>query len=78
MSVRRGVDWTLRQRTHAVDADFDLAGQPGGFFFGSAARDAVLTVNPSIRRSWVRPGLPANRAAQPHFGHYGRWFWPNC
>jgi hypothetical protein len=39
--------------------------QPGGFFFGSAARDAVLTVSLSTRRSLVRPGLPANRTEQP-------------
>ena len=39
--------------------------QPGGFFFGFAAGGAMLTVRLSIRRSLVRPGLPANRTEQP-------------
>jgi len=38
--------------------------QPGGVFFGFASRGALLTVSLSIRRSLVRPGLPANQTEQ--------------
>src|ERR1700681_4532015 len=39
--------------------------QPGGCFFGFAARGAILLVRLSTRRSLVRPRLPANRTEQP-------------
>jgi hypothetical protein len=44
---------------------FALNLNPAGFSLAFAARGAMLTVSLSIRRSLVRPGLPANRTEQP-------------
>jgi hypothetical protein len=42
-----------------------LQAQPGGFFFCFFRRRRMLAYELSIRRSLLRPGLPANRIEQP-------------
>ena len=53
-----------RVSLHIAKTDYPPT-QPGGFFSGFAAGGAMLMVSLSIRRSLVRPALPANRTERP-------------